>query len=274
MLERNLGQPYMAKLKEKIKELQTTYGITEEAAKAVLTLHEGDLQDAANMVADEQAKVVKWNQWYNENAPNIQATLSELEELRTKMDALKAAGVNIEPTNHSNTNTNTNSNAAPADMNKLLDERENRIYGNFSAVQKDLYTIQRLHMKNYNELPDLEPIEKLINEKKMTPLAAYQEWVTPLEKERTTKELREQITKELTEKFQNENTRQGVNSFLANRNSITGEEVTSPLDEVAKDVAEKQAAAPKAGDRNDPTELELLADFAGTMRNGRAGLAH
>jgi hypothetical protein len=264
----------MAKLKEKIKELQTTYGITEEAAKAVLALHEGDLADAAAMVAEEQGKVTKWNQWYAENAPNIQASLTELEQLRTKFDTLKAAGVNLESNTNTNTNTNT-TNTTPPDINTVLDAREKQIYSNFSAVQRDLYNIQRDHLAKYKELPDLAPIEKLIEEKKMTPWAAYQQWVEPMEKDRTTKELREQITKELTEKFQNDNTRLGVNSFLANRNSLTGEEVTSPLDEVAKDIAEKQAiAAPKAGERNDPSELELLADFTGTMRNGRAGLAH
>ena len=264
----------MAKLKEKIKELQATYGITEDAAKAVLALHEGDLQDASTMLTEEQNKVVKWNQWYTENAPNIQASLAELEQLRTQMDTLKAAGVNINPLPNTNTNTtNTNTNTNPSNLDDILDQREKRIYNNFSQVQKDLYNIQRQHMAHYKELPDIEPIEKLINEKGMTPWAAYQSWVEPMEKERTTKDLREQITKELTEKFQNENTRQGVNNFLSNKSSL-GEEVTSPLDEVARDIVATTPVTPKAGERVDPNEMELMADFLGTMRNGRAGMVH
>jgi hypothetical protein len=263
----------MAKLKEKIKELQTTYGITEDAAKAVLALHEGDLQDASSMLGEEQAKVVKWNQWYTENAPGIQASLAELDELKAKFKTLEAAGINVGNTNTNTANT-TNTNANTPNINETLDQREKQIYANFSSVQRDLYNIQRDHLAKFKELPDLAPIEKLIEEKKMTPWQAYQSWVEPMEKDRTTKELREQITKELTEKFQNDNTRSGVNGFLANRNSITGEEVTSPLDEVAKDVAERQAIAPKTSDSSNPTELELLADFAGSMRNGRANLAH
>lgn len=266
----------MAKLKEKIKELQATYGITEEAAKAVLALHEGDLQEASTMLADEQNKVVKWNQWYTENAPNIQASLAELEQLRSKFDSLKAAGVDINPTTNTNTNTtNTTTNAnSTGNLDEILDQREKRIYNNFSQVQKDLYNIQRHHMSHYKELPDIEPIEKLINEKGMTPWAAYQSWVEPMEKERTEKELREKITKELTEQFQNQNTRQGVNSFLSNKSSLTGEEVTSPLDEVARDSVPVTPVTPKPGERVDPSEMELMADFLGTMRNGRAGLAH
>jgi len=265
----------MAKLKEKIKELQATYGITEEAAKAVLALHEGDLAEASGMLATEQEKVVKWNQWYTENAPNIQASLAELEQLKTKFDALKSAGVDINPTTpNPNSNTNTNTNANPANLDEILDKREKNIYNNFSLVQRDIYNIQRYHMGHYKELPDLEPIEKLINEKGMTPWAAYQSWVEPMEKERTTKELTEKITKELTEQFQNQNTRQGVNSFLSNKSSLTGEEVTSPLDEVARDAVAATPVTPKAGERVDPNEMELMADFLGTMRNGRAGMVH
>lgn len=260
----------MAKLKEKIKELQTTYGITEEAAKAVLALHEGDLQDASSMLAEEQSKVVKWNQWYTENAPGIQASLAELDELKAKFKTLEAAGINVGNTTITTPTTPT----TPSNINETLDQREKQIYANFSSVQRDLYNIQRDHLAKFKELPDLAPIEKLIEDKKMTPWQAYQSWVEPMEKDRTTKELREQITKELTEKFQNDNTRSGVNGFLANRNSLTGEEVTSPLDEVAKDIAERQAIAPKTSDSSNPTELELLADFAGSMRNGRANLAH
>src|SRR3954470_15607061 len=151
----------MAKLKEKIKELQTTYGISEEAAKAVLALHEGDLQDASAMLTEEQNKVVKWNQWYSENAPGIQASLTELDELRGKMKAFEAAGININSTTTTATTT-TKPGETPANFNEILDQREKAIYGNFSAVQRDLYNIQRQHMAHYKELPDLAPIEKLI----------------------------------------------------------------------------------------------------------------
>lgn len=257
----------MAKLKDKIKDLQTQYGISEDAAKAILSLHDGDLQDASAAVAAEQEKVVKWNQWYQENAPNIQASLAELEQARAELDAFKKAGITI-------TSPTTVTKPVEPNLEELLNQRDQTIYGNFSAVQKDIYNIQRYHMQHYKELPDLDPIEKLINEKKMTPWAAYQDWVAPMEKERTTKELTDKITKELTEKFQNESTRSGVNGYLLqNKSSLTGEEVTSPLDEVAREQAEaaSKTTTTKPGDA--PSELELMADFVGTMRHGRMGTA-
>jgi hypothetical protein len=258
----------MARLKEKIKDLQATYGITEDAAKAVLALHEGDLQDASTMLDDERKKVVEWNQWYTQNAPNIQASMEELDALRAKFKALEAAGFTPNTSTTPETVTTTTPNTPNLDS--VLDQREQKIYQNFSSVQRDLYNIQRQHLQNYKELPDLTPIEKLIEEKKMTPWAAYQEWVAPMEKERTEKVLRAQITQELTEQFQNQNTRQGVNSFLSNRSALTGEEITSPLDEAAKDSIPVTPVVPKAGERVDPSEMDLMADFVGNMRNGRA----
>ena len=258
----------MAKLKDKIKDLQTQYGITEDAAKAVLALHDGDLQDASALVAAEQAKVAGWNTWYQEKAPQITSALEELEQLRAFKTRVEGT-VNpvVAPA------VNPNAPAVPAN-NADLDAREQNIYRNFSAVQRDLYNVQRYHMQHYKELPDLAPIEKLIEEKKMTPWAAYQEWVAPMEKERTTNEIRAQLTKEITEKFQNEATRGGVNShLLQTKSSLTGEEVTSPLDEVMREQAAKANATQKPGDGT-PSELELMSDFVGTMRQGRAGLAH
>lgn len=258
----------MPKLKEKIKDLQTQYGLSEDAAKAVLALHDGDLAEAQSMVAEEQNKVVKWNQWYAENAPQISASLAELEQLRAFKTQVESAGIKVE---------SPAAPAAPAKPNADNDfdpnALEQRIYTNFSNVQKDIYNIQRYHMQHYKELPDLEPIETLINNKKVTPWAAYQEWVAPMEKERVETEMRAQITKELTEKMQAEATRSGINSHLLRTHSATtGEEVTSPLDEVVREKAAQDTAARKPGE--EPNDLELMADFVGTMRQGRAGLAH
>lgn len=256
----------MAKLKDKINDLKTKYGISEDAAREVLSLHEGDLTEASAMVAAEQAKVVGWNQWYQEKAPQIAAALDELEALRAYKANVERA-TNPTPTPSP---TPTPNPAQPAN----LEQVEKRIYDNFSAVQRDIYNIQRHHMQNYKELPDLEPIEKLIQEKNLTPWAAYQEWVAPLEKERTTKELTEKITAELTQKFQNEATRSGVNGYLlSNKSALTGEEVTSPLDEVAREQAQKNAVNPTPS-KDGPSDLELMADFVGTMRQGRAGNVH
>lgn len=264
----------MARLKEKIKELQTKYSISEEAARDILALHDNDLTDASAAVSDLQEKVVKWNQWYAENAPGVTASLQELEALKSKVAALEAAGIKIDTPALKPNEPTPKPQGTPAELEALLTQRDQAIYSNFSAVQKDLYNIQRYHMQHYKELPDIDPIEKLINERKLTPWAAYQEWVKPMETKRTEDELREKITKELTEKFQNEATRSGVNGFLlSNRSATTGEEVTSPLDEVIRGKAEEAAkVTPKPGDA--PSDLELMADFVGTMRNGRAGVTH
>lgn len=262
----------MARLKEKIKELQTKHGISEDAARDILALHDGDLSDASGAVVELQDKVVKWNQWYQDNAPGITASLQELDAAKTKLAALEAAGIKLEtPATKPVVPANTQ---IPTDLDEVLNKRDQTIYGNFSAVQEDIYNIQRYHMQHYKELPDLAPVKKLIEEKHLSPWAAYQEWVGPMDTERKTKELREQITKELTEKFQNESTRTGVNGFLlSNRSATTGEEVTSPLDEVLRGNAEEAAkVVPKPGDA--PNDLELMADFVGTMRNGRAGVTH
>lgn len=279
----------MAKLRDKISELKTKYGISEDAAKEVLSLHDGDLAESNALLTAEQNKVIEWNKfWFTDKGPQIAALATEYERLKAQMDALEKAGVSIgnqaQGTQSQNTQVNP---AAQAQPNQ--EEMEQRIYRNFSAVQKDLYNIQKYHFDNYKSLPDIAPIEKLIEEKKMTPWAAYQEWVAPMEATRKETELREKITTELMTKFQNDATRTGVNSYLlSNRSATTGEEVTSPLDEVLRDrsnststqTAQAAAAAAQAENRaqisrpSDPTEFEQMSDFVSSMREGRSKLAH
>ena len=258
----------MARLKEKINDLKTKYGISEDAARELLSLHDGDLQEANAVLAQEQNKVVEWNKFWFEKAPQIEALAREYETTKAQLDAIKAA-----------TNPQYSQPQIPAQTanQPSPDEMEQRVYRNFSKVQEDLWNVQKHHFDNYKSIPDLTPIKKLIEERNMTPWAAYQEWVAPMEKERTEKELREKITTELTEKLRNEATRTGVNSYmLSNKSATTGEEVTSPLDEVLRDrneTAAQAAAAAQKSDRgasNDPSEFELLTDFVQSMRSGRA----
>lgn len=265
----------MAKLKEKIHELKTKYGITEEAAREVLALHDGDLAEANSMITDAQNKVIGWNQFWYEKAPQIQALAEENERLKAQVETVKTAF------NPANPNPNPNPNPSTNTQPQSLEELEKRIYNNFSAVQEDIYNIQRQHLENYKTLPDLGPIKKLIDEKGMTPWKAYEEWVRPLDEKRKEDALREKITQELTTKFQNENTRTGLNSFmLTNKSSLTGEEVTSPLDESIRARGEeaaveaaKAAQAPTAK-TGDPSDFELMVDFTNSMREGRNRLAH
>ncbi len=273
----------MAKLKDKINDLKTKYGISEEAAKEVLELHDGDMAEANTMLTAEQNKVVSWNQFWFEKQPQIEALATEYERLKALTDSFQST-LSGNPNPKPNTNPNPNPNPQAPD----LTEVEQRIYRNFSAVQKDLQKIQKYHFDNYKTLPEIDPIEKLIEEKKMTPWAAYQEWVAPMEATRKETELREKITKELTEKMQNEATRSGVNGYrLKTHSSLTGDEVTSPLDEVLREQAlpadrvaspQAAAAAAQASNReavnNGPSEFELMTDFVQSMRTGRSGIAH
>lgn len=260
----------MARLKEKINDLKTQYGISEDAARELLKLHEGDLQEASAMLAEEQNKVVEWNKFWFEKSPQIEALAREYETLKNQMAAIQSAtNPNYEPAQPQPSARQSNQ-PSP-------EELEQRVYRNFSKVQEDLWNVQKHHFDNYKSIPDLTPIKKLIEERGMTPWAAYQEWVAPMEKERTEKELREKITAELTEKLRNEATRTGVNSYmLSNKSATTGEEVTSPLDEVLRDrnetAAQAAAAAQKTerGASSDPSEFELLTDFVQSMRQGRA----
>lgn len=261
----------MAKLKEKINDLKTKYGITEDAAREVLALYDGDMQEANALLTQEQNKVVEWNKFWYDKQPQIETLAREYENLRAQMDAIKSAtGQPVTPPTPTTQNTSQPSN----------DDLEQRVYRNFSQVQEDLWNIQKYHFDNYKAIPDLAPIKKLIEERKMTPWAAYQEWVAPQESERKEKELREKITKEITEQMRNDATRNGVNSYLlSNKNSVTGEEVTSPLDEVLRDRskesgAQAAAAAQKSERAADPSEFELLSDFVSSMRQGRSGVAH
>lgn len=259
----------MAKLKEKINELKSKYGITEDAAREVLALHDGDLQEANAVIAQEQNKVVEWNKFWFEKSPQIEALAQEYAALKAQMDAIKSAtGTNYQP-------QPVTPSTPTQPQNQNVDELEQRIYRNFSAVQKDLYKIQQYHLENYGKLPDLEPIEKLIETQKVTPWKAYEQWVAPMDADRKEKALRAQITQELTEKMRNDATRSGVNSYLlSNKNSVTGEEVVSPLDEALREDAAKVAAAPKQTDAAAPSEFELLTDFVQSMRQGRSGVAH
>jgi len=266
----------MAKLKEKINELKTKYGITEDAAREVLALHDGDIQEASALLTQEQNKVIEWNKFWSAKVPQIEALVNEYDSLRTQLDAIKAA-TGVQP----NTESKTIPNATEINTKSSnIDDVEKRIYQNFSQVQEDLWNIQRQHFENYKTIPDLAPIKQLIEEQKMTPWSAYQKWVEPMESERKEKELRERVTAEITEKLRNEATRNGVNSYLlSTKNSVTGEEVTSPLDEVLRDTNEKEAVkAASQGtnnqDKTGPSEFELLTDFVQSMRSGRSGVAH
>jgi hypothetical protein len=270
----------MAKLKDKINDLKVKYSISDEAAREVLALYDGDILEANALLTEEQNKVVEWNKFWFEKQPQIEALANEYEKVKTQLDTVTSTINGVQP------NTNTQPNPQPNPQTPDLASVEQRIYQNFSAVQRDLEKVRKYHFDNYKTLPDIEPIEKLIEEKKLTPWAAYQEWVAPMELERKDKELREKITKELTEKMQNEATRSGVNSYLlTDRSRTTGEEVTSPLDEVLKDQSNNReqspqavAAAAQAKDRNDatvgPSEFDLMTDFVQSMRTGRAGIAH
>lgn len=270
----------MARLKDKINDLKTKYGISDEAAREVLSLHDGDMSEANSLLTEEQNKVVSWNKFWFEKAPQIDSLASEYEKLKGQMDSLQST-INGQPQPPSAPN--------PAPVQATDADLEQRIYRNFSAVQKDIYNIQRYHLEHYKTLPDIAPIEQLIETKKMTPWAAYQEWVKPMETERTDKELREKITAELTAKFQNEATRSGVNGYmLSNKSALTGEEVTSPLDEVIKDRAGSMQPTQQSGaqaavaaqhdnksvEASGPNDFELMSDFVGSMRNGRAGQSH
>lgn len=253
----------MARLKTQIKQLQTKYGISEEAATELLSLYDGDMGEAqAAAQAAVQAAENKWLTWYNTNVPAIAKDLEELDNLRA-FKARVDSTLNPQPTPPNPAVTQPQPNA-PSGFDPAA--FESRIYDNFSAVQKDIYNIQRYHMKHYKELPDLEPIEKLIQDKKLSPWQAYQEWVQPMEKERTEKELRESITKELTEKFQAEASRRGTVGIFTRPES----DVTSPLD---VDV-DTPPPPPQPGTTSPPNDLELMADFVGTMRQGRANQSH
>lgn len=251
----------MAKLKTKIKDLMAKYGISEEASRELLELHDGDLSEAQSAAQEAVNKVQEWNKWYSDVAPGITSRETELSTLKVQLDeAKRMLGMTPNPTPNPTPNTpNTDNSFDPEAL-------ENRIYQNFSTVQKDIYNIQRYHMKNFGELPDLEPIEKLIAEKKLSPLAAYNEWVAPMDNERKEKELRTRIEKEVTEKFQADATRRGTNFYQRPES-----EAVSPLDEDFSVAAPKPE--PRPGERVDPSELELMADFVGSMRNGRS-LSH
>lgn len=272
----------MAKLKEKINDLKTKYGLSEEAAREVIDLYDGDMSEANALLTAEQNKVISWNSFWFEKQPQIEALANEYEKLKTQLDTVQTTitGQTVIPTQTQTTQTQQTT------QTPNVAEVEQRIYRNFSAVQRDLEKIRKYHFDNYKTLPDIEPIEKLIEEKKLTPWVAYQEWVAPMELERKEKELRDKITKELTEKMQNDATRSGVNGYLlSTRSATTGEEVTSPLDEVLRDqtpdrtqTAQATAAATQANDRaaqnNGPSDFELMTDFVQSMRTGRSGIAH
>jgi len=272
----------MAKLKEKINDLKTQYGISEDAARAILELYDGDMSESNALLTEEQNKVVSWNRFWFEKQPQIEALANEYEKVKAQLDTVQ----NTLTGQPNTTLTTPQSTPSQPAQNQNIAETEQRIYRNFSAVQRDLEKVRKYHFDNYKTLPDIEPIEKLIEEKKLTPWAAYQEWVAPMEAERKEKELRDKITKELTEKMQNEATRSGVNSYLlSNRSATTGEEVTSPLDEVLRDQSPERtqtpqaaAAAAQASDRaatnNGPSDFELMTDFVQSMRTGRSGIAH
>lgn len=266
----------MARLREKISELKTKYGITEEAAREVLAHYDNDLAEANALLAEEQNKVVDWNKFWFEQSPKVEALAREYEAVKAQLDAIKAA---TDPT-YRQTVTPPTPTPQTTQTPVNSEELEQRVYRNFSQVQEDLWNIQRQHFENYKTIPDLAPIKKLIEEKKLTPWKAYEEWVAPMEAERKEKILRDKITTELTEKFQNEATRTGINSYmLSNRSATTGEEVTSPIDEALRDRNEAAAAAaavpkPSSGERTEPSEFELLTDFVQSMRQGRSGVAH
>lgn len=250
----------MAKFKEKIKELMTKYSISEDAAKEFLEVYDGDMGEINGALREAAGNVQKWNDWYNGIAPGLTAQEEENKALKAQVEAMKKAMGVVDTNQNTNTGQSTNQSA---NTNFDPDKFEQRIYGNFSAVQKDIYNVQRYHMKNFGELPDLEPIEKLINEKNLSPWAAYQEWVGPMDQDRKEKELRAKIEKELMEKFQADATRRGTNTFMR-----PVSDAVSPLDEDA-DAAPVVKEPPKPGERTNPSELELMADFVGTMRQGR-----
>lgn len=249
----------MARFKDKIKELMTKYSISEDAAKEFLDVYDGDMGEINANLREAVSKVNEWNTWYAGEAPRLSAKELEYQALQAKLLAAETAlGVRpAEPVTP----------AAPQNSNFDPDALENKIYQNFSLVQKDMYNIQRQHMANYKELPDLEPIEKLIQEKHLSPMAAYQEWVAPMDQKRRETELRATIEKELTEKWQAEATRRGTNAIYNRPPS----EAVSPLDE---DIIAPVPEPTKPGAAAVPSELELMADFVGTMRNGRSGVNH
>lgn len=271
----------MAKLKEKINDLKVKFGLSDEAAREVIALYDGDMSEVNALLTEEQNKVVSWNKFWFEKQPQIEALATEYERLKGQLDTVQTTITGQHPTPQEKPQQTQNT------QNVNVDEVEKRIYQNFSAVQRDLEKIRKYHFDNYKTLPDIEPIEKIIEEQRLTPWDAYQKWVAPMESERKEKELREKITKELTEQFQNDATRNGVNGYrLSNRSATTGEEVTSPLDEVLREQStvpreqspQAAAAAAQSGERavavNGPSEFELMTDFVQSMRNGRSGLAH
>lgn len=269
----------MAKLKEKIADIRAKFGISEEAAREVLALHDNDLAEANALLTQEQNKVVDWNKFWFDKAPQIEALAREYENVKAQLDAIKqAANPSYQPT--PNPTSVTPAQNQPAANQLTPEEQEQRIYRNFSQVQEDLWNVQKYHFDNYKTIPDLAPIKKLIEEKKMTPWAAYQEWVAPEEAKRKEAELRAKITAELEEKQRNEATRTGVNGYLLSNRSSMGEEVTSPLDEAIRErnatPSQAAAAAQKTerGEKADPSDFELMSDFVQSLRNGRQGIAH
>lgn len=166
-----------------------------------------DLDKLAGQVTNLATANDKWNKWYNEAAPELQAIAAERDELKKTVDALKKAGVSVTPSVPETPKPEGNAQYVTADQ---LREFQMQIAKASSDTMKAITKVGIRHFNRYKEEVDLDAIEEVMGKHQGISVEdAYDRWVAPKQKELDSKEREEEINRRVKEQLQAEISKMG-----------------------------------------------------------------
>lgn len=168
----------------------------------------------------------KWGEWYKERG-------SKVDEYEAVILKLKAAGFNPDGT--------------PVEIDKDKDKPEgdgkkyitpeqltaerDQIFNTVSAVNKAIMTHSLKYVKDHDEVPDFDAIEKLIAEKHLSVDAAFKEFAAPKVEAKNKENFEKEVARRVKEQLADERSKKGVQGKNTREDSIFSALVDKKKDE-------------------------------------------
>jgi hypothetical protein len=229
--------------KEKFYKLLEAKGVdrNDPSVTEFINDYDGDFAEM-NRALQEQQKAQQvnqqWAQWYQQRGYMVDSLEQETAQLRSQLDRVRQAGIRLDDQDADTAQRVQQGEYVTAEA---LQSLKQEIFGTFSAVTKDLLTVQGEHFKQFGEAPDLEEIEKIVTAKNIPVRAAYDQWVSPRREELRKLDQEKEIKRRVEEALRDERSKMGVA-----RTSRKQSDAVSPMaDMVAGKRGPKEEAQPR-----------------------------
>jgi hypothetical protein len=189
---------------------------------------DADLDVLAAQVSDATKKNADWLKWYNDTIPEVQNIATERDALKAQIAKLEAAGITVgstPTTKNTAEKVEQGQYVSPAELAKL----RNDMAVATSNVMKGLTRVSLRHMKDFQEEPDLDEIEKIVSERGLSVEDAYDRWVAPKREAKRAEEVQRKIEQGVKEGVQSHLSKMGISKARKRTDDIE----RAPLDKEA-----------------------------------------